>query len=113
MAGITVGRSKAIRAAKIMGDAVMLADMAALATYAQAYADLARLSLEIRAEGEVKTFGNGLVAANKMCALRDRAQRAMHIAGAKLGFSPADRSRASAVRETVGTEEDPFADFIK
>lgn len=86
-------------------------DAAALATYAQAYADVARLTVEIRKEGEIVRLPNGIGAANPKVALRAQAQRQLFQAIAQLGFSPVARTRVP--RGGGAKAANPFASFVK
>lgn len=104
------GRREYVRAARLMGDTLTLADMATLAMYAEAYADFARLTIEIRKEGVTVVLTNGVVASNAKCAQRDAAAKRMQSAAAKLGFSPVDRARVPASSKVA---KDEFDQFVK
>lgn len=68
------------------------ADFYVLATYAQACSDVARLTKQIRDEGEVITTPHGVQSNPRLRAL-SQAQRSLMSTTQKLGFSPADRAR--------------------
>lgn len=86
-------------------------DMAVLASYAQAYADVARLSLQIREEGEVTAGVQGPVANPRFRALTI-AQRTLAQTCQKLGFSPADRARVP--KSAASSKPDnAFQAFVK
>jgi len=90
--------------------ALQQVDMATLETYAQSYADFARLTEEIRKEGEVLKANNTVYTqANPKCALRQAAMKQCLSASAKLGFNPVDRKRASS--KTMGKKHNPLDEF--
>lgn len=103
-------RAEYERAAQLMGAALTLADMAALALYAEAYADTAKLTREIRAEGSVVELSNGVMASNPKCAQRDAAAKRVLSFASKLGFSPVDRAR---VPKSATAVANPFNSFVK
>ncbi len=86
-------------------------DMAMLATYAQAYADVGRLTKYIREEGEVTQGVQGPVANPRLRAL-SLAQRSLHNACQKLGFSPADRARVPKAAAS-SKPDNAFSAFVK
>ena len=87
-------------------------DAMTLATYAQAVADVARLTLEIRKEGEVVALNNGMMAANPKVGVRQIAQRQLLASVGQLGFSPAARARVPKAAAT-GNPDNAFADLVK
>lgn len=64
-----------------------------VAIYAQAVADIARLTREIRKEGEVVEGRQAGKVKNPKLTVLEAARKTVIAAGAKLGFSPADRAR--------------------
>ncbi len=101
------------RVAKELGAAEVAqqTDAATLATYAQAYADVARLTVEIRAQGEVVTLPNGIQTANPRLKVLAQAQRQLAASSSQLGFSPVARTR---VPKAGGSRAaNPFAEFVK
>ncbi len=74
------------------GTALQQVDFAVLCAYAQAYADMARLSKRIRKEGEVVEGASGPIA-NPLIRSRALALQTIRTTSQKLGFSPADRGR--------------------
>lgn len=101
------------RVAKELGEAEVAqqTDAATLATYAQAYADVARLTLEIREESEIIVLPNGIRSANPKIAVRAQAQRQLLQAVGQLGFSPVARTRVP--RGGGAKAANPFASFVK
>lgn len=85
-------------------------DLAMLASYAQAYADVARLTKAIREEGEVLDGAQGPVANPRLRAL-SIAQRSLAQTCQRLGFSPADRARVP--KGAAAGVENPFSKFVK
>ena len=71
-------------------------DMALLATYAQAYSDVRRLTLAVRKEGETLTSDKGNVYLNPNATLLSMRQKTLMAAASKLAFSPSDRARVPA-----------------
>lgn len=86
-------------------------DMAMLASYAQAYADVARLTKKIRDEGEVARGPQGPVVNPRLRALA-QAQRVLAQTCQKLGFSPADRARVPKAAAS-SKPDNAFAGFVK
>lgn len=74
------------------GNTLQQVDFAVLCAYAQAYADMARLSKRIRKEGEVVGGASGPIA-NPLIRSRALALQTIRTTSQKLGFSPADRGR--------------------
>lgn len=74
------------------GNTLQQVDFAVLCAYAQAYADMARLSKRIRKEGEVVEGASGPIA-NPLIRSRALALQTIRTTSQKLGFSPADRGR--------------------
>lgn len=108
------GKAEYIRAAaelEAADGALQQVDLAALANYAQAYADVARLMVKIRREGEVTAGVQGPVTNPRIRALAG-AQRMLLASMAKLGFSPADRARVPKSAAT-GKPDNAFASFVK
>lgn len=99
-----------LRAAKLMGDVMTVADMSILAIFAQAYSDFIRFTTDLRTESEVIRLNNGIVASNPKCVLRDQACKRMQAASSKLGFSPVDRAKVPAAATQVSS--DGFEAFI-
>lgn len=102
------------RAAKVLTDAdgsLQQADFHVLANYAQASADVGRLTKKIRYEGEVIDGPHGPVANPRLRAL-SQAQRALMGTIQQLGFSPAARARVP--KSAASSKPDnPFAGFVK
>jgi P27 family predicted phage terminase small subunit len=96
---------------KAADGALQQADCYTLATYAQACSDVARITLKIRAEGDVITTPQGAIANPRLRAL-SLAQRSLAQATAKLGFSPADRARVPKSAAT-GKPDNAFHGFVK
>jgi P27 family predicted phage terminase small subunit len=71
-------------------------DMALLATYAQAYSDVRRLTMVVRKEGETLMSDKGNVYMNPNCNALSMAKKTLMAAAAKLAFSPSDRARVPA-----------------
>jgi len=71
-------------------------DMALLATYAQAWSDVRRLTLVVRKEGETLTSDKGNAYMNPNVNALSMKQKTLLAAAAKLGFSPQDRARVPA-----------------
>ena len=94
---------------KKAGAALQKVDLHVLANYAQAAADSARLTEQIRQEGEIVTLPNGIRTAHPLVAVRTAAQKHMLACAAKLGFSPADRSRVPFDKAKVKNE---FSQFL-
>ena len=86
-------------------------DMAVLATYAQAYSDIARITEDIREEGDVVTGPQGTIANPRFRAL-SLAQRTLSQACQKLGFSPADRARVPKAAAS-SKPDNAFSAFVK
>lgn len=86
-------------------------DMAMLARYAQAYSDVARLSVQIRDEGEVTQGVQGPVANPRLRAL-SMAHRNLAETCQKLGFSPADRARVPKAAAS-SKPDNAFSEFVK
>jgi P27 family predicted phage terminase small subunit len=81
-----------------------------LAIFAQATADVARLTVEIRKEGEVVEGRQAGMVTNPKIRALDAARKTVINAGAKLGFSPADRARVPAAAKG-GSLTNEFADI--
>lgn len=93
------------------GGALQQMDCYTLATYAQACSDVARLTVDLRNEGETITTPQGVIA-NPLLRALTVAQRSLASATAKLGFSPADRARVPRAAAT-GKSDNAFAAFVK
>ncbi len=91
------------------GTALQQVDFAVLCAYAQAYADMARLSKEIRERGEVVDGANGPIA-NPLIRSRALALQTIRTTSQKLGFSPADRGRIGG--KAPGSGKNPLNEFI-
>lgn len=81
-----------------------------VAIYAQAVADIARLTEEIRKEGEVVEGRQAGMVKNPKLAVLEAARKTVIAAGAKLGFSPADRARVPAATKQA-IQGNAFADL--
>ena len=68
-------------------------DMAVLATYCQAYSDVARLTIKVRIDGETLISNSGNPYMNPDFNILSAAYARMERSSAKLGFSPSDRAR--------------------
>jgi P27 family predicted phage terminase small subunit len=86
-------------------------DVGALAAYAQAWSDVGRITLLIRAEGEIVTLPNLIQTENPRLATLARAHRVMLQAASKLGFSPADRARMP--KSPTSSGPNPFMAYVK
>lgn len=91
--------------------ALQQVDLAALASYAQAYAEVARITKVIATEGDVIASPQGLKANPRLQSLA-LAQRSLATMMQRLGFSPADRARVPKSGAT-GRPDNPFASFVK
>jgi P27 family predicted phage terminase small subunit len=89
------------RVAKLMkaaGDEYLqMVDLSTLAMYAQGYADVARLTKSIRADGESVVSDKGNLYQNPNVGALGAAYARMEKASAKLGFSPMDRGKIKEV----------------
>lgn len=74
------------------GDGLALVDMSVLASYAQAYADVKRITLIVRLEGETLMSDKGNTYLNPSLTALSMAHNRLSKYAAKLGFSPSDRS---------------------
>lgn len=83
------------RAAKLLKEAgvIQLVDLAFLANYAQAYADVRKLTESINKEGTLLVGAQGGYIQNPDVRTRTSAFAQMATAASKLGFSPTDRGR--------------------
>lgn len=72
-------------------NAILQTDAAVLATYAQAYSDVSRLTVAIREEGETVRQPNGVICVSPKAHLLAAAQRQLLAGITRLGFSPKDR----------------------
>lgn len=88
-------------------------DMSDLCTYAQAYADVCRLSGLVRGQGESLTSDKGNLYPNPNNNALSMAYTRMKNAAARLGFSPADRARISGRgKGLAGPKDDPLGAFV-
>lgn len=97
------------RAAELLGDSMTKADMAVLAQYAQAWADIARMQKDIRGK-ETVTGPQGPIVNPLLKAMNAR-ERTLMSCMAKLGFTPVDRARVSRSHDSA--ENDELDDFVK
>ena len=73
-------------------------DLMFLAMYCQAFADIVRLTREVRLEGEVCVGSGGRTGRNPKCLLLKQAQDTVIKLGARLGLSPFDRVGTSGLK---------------
>lgn len=92
------------------GAGLQQVDFAILCAYAQAYADMARLCVRIREEGEVVDGAGGAPIANPLIRSRSLALQTLRTTSQKLGFSPADRARVPSKNVAA---KDEFSEFVK
>jgi P27 family predicted phage terminase small subunit len=84
-------------------------DAAVIEVYAQGLADFRRLTLELRAEGEVLVSQSGYSQPHPKTSLKAQAYKQLLAAASKLGFSPADRQRIPAPKAgKAGHDGDSF-----
>ncbi len=84
-------------------------DMAILSSYAQAYADVARLTVAVREDGESVQSDKGNWYLNPDVGVLNNANARQTKAAAMLGFSPVDRGRVSKVAKPKSS---PFAGLV-
>ncbi len=105
--------NRAAREIELAENALQQIDLGALASYAQAYADVARLTVEIRVDGEIVVLPNGISCENAKLTTLARAQRVLMQSITKLGFSPADRARMPKASLAKKTRTNAFDAFVK
>lgn len=107
-------RREYVRIAKLLtGDHLQQVDLSTLSTYAQAYADVKRLTKQVREEGETltsKTKGTSYL--NPKCSALSAAYNRMRESATKLMFSPADRARGSGRATKPSSTEDPVSRYV-
>jgi P27 family predicted phage terminase small subunit len=94
-------------------NALQFIDLSALATYAQAYADFAKLTVEIRAEGEIITLPNGIKTENPRFKTKSRVFQILMGAINSLGFSPLARARLPRSAMARRDQANPFLAYVK
>jgi P27 family predicted phage terminase small subunit len=87
------------------------ADVALFAMYCDSYATVARLTKEIREEGEVLTDRNNDVRRNAKTILKKSAIETLRDCIKQLGFSPTTRARI--ITEAKGEAVSPFLKFTE
>ncbi len=89
-------------------------DMSVLATYAQAYSDVCRLTKEVRVEGETLVSElKGTSYLNPKCSALSAAHNRLRESAAKLAFSPLDRVRAGTKPAASGVPTaNPLSGFL-
>lgn len=92
------------------GESVALVDMAVLASYAQAYSDVMRLTEAVRVEGDTLMNDKGTVYQNPRWAVLQAARNQLMSTAGKLGFSPCDRSRITLPANTQ--KPNPFTSLL-
>jgi len=94
------------------GDGLALVDMSVLAGYAQAYADVKRLTLVVRLQGDTVMSDKGSTYINPTVNVLSMAHaRLMKYAG-KLGFSPSDRSHITVPSNAKNPKANPLAALL-
>lgn len=94
-------------------DHLQQVDAACLATYAQAYADVGRLTRDVRKEGEtLVSEAKGTSYLNPKCSALSAAHNRLRESAAKLAFSPYDRARAGTKPAAGVSASNPLAGFI-
>jgi P27 family predicted phage terminase small subunit len=95
------------------GESLELVDMAALALYAQAYSDVARLTKQIRKEGEtLPSVKTGQRYLNPSWTILAAARNQLMQATEKLGFSPHARSRITTPDNAKKKDGNPVAALL-
>lgn len=87
-----------------------IGDEGVLATYCQACSDRDRFTLAIRKVGETFTTPQGYLAKNPLCTLLREARETILKCAARLGLSPADRTRVGQLPDSSDTDS-PWAQF--
>lgn len=93
------------------GESIALVDMAVLASYAQAYSDVVRLTEAVRVEGETLMNDKGTTYQNPRWAVLQAARNQLLSCASKLGFSPSDRSRITLPANTK-KPNNPFTNLL-
>ena len=95
------------------GESLELVDMAALALYAQAYSDVARLTKLMRKEGEtMMSERTGQKYLNPSWTILASARNQLMQATEKLGFSPHARSRITTPDNAKKKDGNPIAALL-
>jgi P27 family predicted phage terminase small subunit len=89
-------------------DHIQQVDLAVLATYAQAYSDVCRLTKAVRREGDTVKSSKGTAYLNPKSIALASAHKRLQQASAKLGFSPVDRLRMTGKGKKGSGELDAF-----
>lgn len=88
-------------------------DLSVVETYAQAYADRARLEGEIRTEGDTLVSDKGNAYMNPKVGVLSSVCNRLKDSSARLGFSPSDRARVNAKVATTKTgKANPLDEFV-
>jgi P27 family predicted phage terminase small subunit len=90
---------------------VTVADMAALAAYCTAYANLADATKTLQEEGEYLVDANGVKRVHPARRVQKDAAQQLKLALAEFGLSPAARARLQIV-PPAEAEVDPMAEFL-
>jgi P27 family predicted phage terminase small subunit len=103
-----IGAAEYARVGELLSGVITEGDMAIVAIYASAWADVQRIEGQVRGKEVVRGPQGPIV--NPLLKALGIKKREMQSALSKLGFSPVDRAR---VPKAASTEEDPFAGLVK
>lgn len=92
-------------------DYLQQVDLSDLVTYSQGFADVARLTLVVRDEGETLISLKGGAYPNPNNNALQMAYNRMKAAAGRLGFSPSDRNRIGS-KGTGKSKADPLDSFV-
>lgn len=104
-------RAEYVRAAEELEAAdasLQQVDFSTLASYAQAYSDVRRLTRELRGHETILTPQGAI--ASPLLRFLSLAERTRQLNAAKLGFSPADRARVPKAAASSKRDGESFAD---